>query len=101
MEAGDEMVRRDEAKLRNVRARQLVCTWTAIGEGAHGRKLSQRRAPTGNLAEPAAGVLALVRTRDRVQQPDRVRMLRLGVEVGDRRLLRLAARVHDEHTVGD
>ena len=84
VEAGDEMVRAHVAKLRHARARELVCPRTAVGEGAHRRQLAQRRHPTGDLTQPRALVVLAVpfeRQRDRAQQADRVRVLRLRVEV--------------------
>ena len=41
------------------------------------------------------------RPRDRAEQADRVRVLRVREQLVDGRLLHLAARVHDEHAVGD
>ena len=54
--------------------------------------------PAGDLAQPP---IRAVRARDRVEQGDRVRVLRVGEEVVDRRLLGLAAGIEHEHTVGE
>src|SRR3954469_3091798 len=96
MEARDVVARPHLFERRDRAARQLVRTRAAVGERARLRQLAQRRHAAPDLLPPLARALALVGPGDRAEQADRVRMLGVGEELVDRRLLRLTAGVHDD-----
>ncbi len=95
----DGMVLPNLAELRHRRPRLLVCARAPVRERAVRGKLGERGHAARNLLEPA--VPRCARPRNRPEQPDRVRVLRVGEKVLHRRLLRLPAGVHDHHAVGE
>ena len=81
---------------------QVGCKPAARGEAAAGDLAVERRHHAGDLGQTLVPMRSCpVHLRHRTEQPDRVGMLRLREQSGDRRLFDLAASIHHHDPIGD
>ena len=98
---GDEMPRRDLAKLRTLGGTLLRRIWTACAETASARRVDWRRHIAGEMDAVARRRQIRIGNRHGTHQCPRVGMQHIGIQLLHGRAFHHAAQIHHADIVGD